>query len=100
MIDRRSFDAGGSGRGGRAGRKQVELFTLRSERGAFVRITNFGATVTELHVPDRHGALADVVLGYDALAVGVSPDDIIEAVVAAHPAPVESQGQPASAAAH
>jgi len=41
-----------------------------------------------------------LVLGYDALADGVSPDDIVEAVVAAHPEPVESSDQPASAAAH
>ena len=41
-----------------------------------------------------------LVLGYDALADGVSSDDIVEAVVAAHPEPVESSDQPASAAAH
>src|SRR5690606_21142073 len=41
-----------------------------------------------------------LVLGYDALADGVSSDDSVEAVVAAHPEPVESTHQPASAAAH
>ena len=41
-----------------------------------------------------------LVLGYDALADGVSADDVIEAVLAAHPDPVESPGRPASATAH
>ncbi len=42
----------------------VVLYTLRSADGAFVRLTNIGATITEIHVPDRSGALADVALGY------------------------------------
>lgn len=32
-----------------------------------VRITNLGGIITELHAPDAHGRLADVVLGYDKL---------------------------------
>jgi aldose 1-epimerase len=31
------------------------------------RVTNYGATLTELHVPDRAGRLADVVLGFESL---------------------------------
>jgi aldose 1-epimerase len=46
----------------------VELFTLRNANGLVAKITNFGATVTELHVPDRNGNLGDVVLGFDNLA--------------------------------
>lgn len=65
MIEQRRFS---EAVGGEAGGRPVDLFTLKSDRGGVVRITNFGATVTELHVPDRHGALADVVLGYDAAA--------------------------------
>jgi aldose 1-epimerase len=30
-------------------------------------ITNYGATVIPLKIPDRHGKLVDVTLGYDSL---------------------------------
>lgn len=43
----------------------VERYTLRNARGATARIITHGATVTELHMPDRNGQMADVVLGFD-----------------------------------
>jgi len=45
----------------------VRLFTLTNAHGLVARITNLGATLTELHVPDRAGRLGDVVLGFDTL---------------------------------
>ena len=45
----------------------VSLFTLTNANGLVVRITNLGATVVELHVPDRHGRLGDIVLGFGSL---------------------------------
>lgn len=45
---------------------EAQIYTLRNDSGAFVRITSYGATVTEVHVPDRDGALGDVVLGFDS----------------------------------
>jgi aldose 1-epimerase len=39
----------------------VDRYTLRNGRGAMVRLITFGATVTELWMPDRQGTLADVV---------------------------------------
>src|SRR5687767_13471574 len=45
----------------------VQLYTLTNTHGLVARITNYGAIVTELHVPDRDGRLADVVLGFDNL---------------------------------
>lgn len=45
----------------------VQLFTLTNTHGLVARITNYGAIVTELHVPDRAGRLADVVLGFENL---------------------------------
>jgi len=52
---------------GRAGGEAVYLYTLNSEDGVTAKVTNYGALLTELHVPDRNGKLADVVLGFDAL---------------------------------
>lgn len=43
----------------------VDRYTLRNKHGIMVRIITYGATVTELWVPDREGNLADVVLGFD-----------------------------------
>lgn len=45
----------------------MQLYTLTNENGLVARITNYGAIVTELHVPDRTGRLADVVLGFERL---------------------------------
>ncbi len=45
----------------------VELFTLTNINGMSARITNYGGIITTLHVPDKNGDLADVVLGYYSL---------------------------------
>ena len=47
--------------------KQVDLYVLSNKNGVEVDITNFGAAVVSLKVPDRHGKTDDVVLGYDDL---------------------------------
>ncbi len=47
---------------------EVSLYTLINSSGMHVSITNFGAIVTSVLVPDNNGILADVVLGYDNLA--------------------------------
>ena len=48
--------------------KTAELYTLKNKNGMQVSITNFGATVVSIVVPDRAGKMADVALGYDDLA--------------------------------
>lgn len=45
----------------------VDLYTLVNSNGLTARITTYGALLTELHVPDRNGKLADVVLGFSSL---------------------------------
>jgi aldose 1-epimerase len=45
----------------------VQRYTLRNASGMSVRIITYGATVTEVLVPDRLGRLDDVVLGFDHL---------------------------------
>ena len=46
---------------------EIEAYTLHNSRGASVKVITYGATLTELHVPDRHGKMGDVVLGFDNL---------------------------------
>jgi aldose 1-epimerase len=52
---------------GRIGDEAVALFTLKNRHGAVLRVMSYGATLTELHVPDRFGRLSDIVLGFDSL---------------------------------
>lgn len=47
--------------------RAVSLFTLTNAHGLVARITNYGGIVVGLLVPDRNGALGDVVLGLDTL---------------------------------
>ncbi len=42
----------------------VERFVLANASGIKVAVLSFGAVIQELWVPDRHGALANVVLGF------------------------------------
>src|SRR6185436_10081394 len=46
---------------------EVRIFTLRNPSGAFAKVTEYGATLTELWMPDRDGKLGDVVLGFESL---------------------------------
>ena len=43
----------------------VDLYVLTNKQGMTAAISNFGATLVSLKVPDRDGKIADVVLGYD-----------------------------------
>ena len=47
--------------------KGVYLFSLQNDKGACVKITNYGACVTSIVVPDKNGKFDDVVLGFDNL---------------------------------
>jgi aldose 1-epimerase len=46
----------------------AELYTLTNAHGMEVSITNFGATLVSIKVPDRDGKLGDVIHGYDTPA--------------------------------
>src|ERR1700676_132036 len=48
--------------------RPVELYVLSNQQGAQAAISNYGATLVSLKVPDRHGKLGDVVLGYEKVA--------------------------------
>lgn len=47
--------------------KQVDLFVLKNKSNTQVAITNLGARVVSLFVPDKDGKLTDVVLGFDSV---------------------------------
>jgi aldose 1-epimerase len=45
----------------------VDIYTLTNAHGLVAKVMTYGATLTELHVPDKNGAMGDVVLGFDNL---------------------------------
>lgn len=50
---------------GEGGGEPVVLYTMTNANGASVQLTNYGAAIVGVTVPDRLGKMADVVLGYD-----------------------------------
>ncbi len=47
---------------------EIDSYTLHNAHGASAKLISFGATLTELMMPDRNGKMGDVVLGFDNLA--------------------------------
>lgn len=47
--------------------QRTDLFTLRGAGGLQVAVSNYGARLVQVAVPDGQGGLADVALGYDSL---------------------------------
>lgn len=57
------------------------LYTLKS-KNATAAITNYGARVVSLIVPDNHGVLTDVALGYDSIGKYIhQPETFFGAIV-------------------
>ena len=48
--------------------REIRAFTISNARGLTARIMELGATLLELHAPDRQGKLADIALGEQDLA--------------------------------
>jgi len=45
----------------------IKLYTLTNASGMTVKVTNYGAIITSIIVPDRNGKMADVALGYNCV---------------------------------
>lgn len=58
MIPRETFATTADG-------QTVERFTLTNRNGLIARFITWGATLTEMQVPDRDGKLGEVTLGFD-----------------------------------
>ncbi|MFH1161528.1 MAG: aldose epimerase family protein [bacterium] len=52
---------------GIADNKEVFLYTLTNKHAITVKITNYGAIITQIWIPDKSGRPGDIVLGYDSL---------------------------------
>jgi aldose 1-epimerase len=47
--------------------KTTRMFTMENKNGMVVTLTNYGAKIISVYVPDRNGNYADVVLGFNSL---------------------------------
>lgn len=45
--------------------KPIKLYRLQNKNGMSVELSNYGATLVALYVPDKNGKIGNVVLGYD-----------------------------------
>jgi len=45
--------------------KDVFLYTLTNKEGNFIKLSNYGAVISEISVPDRNGKRDNVAFGYD-----------------------------------
>ncbi len=61
--------------------KQIDLFTLKNSRGMEVKIINYGGRVQSILVPDRHGKMADVVLGFGNMEGYLGNDPFFGAII-------------------
>ncbi|HEU5459543.1 MAG TPA: aldose epimerase family protein [Pyrinomonadaceae bacterium] len=63
---------------------EVYLYTLTNDQGVEVSIITYGGAITSLKVPDRNGALGDIVLGYETLDDYVSNPRYFGALIGRH----------------
>lgn len=46
--------------------EQAKLYTIKNENGMEIAVSDYGAALVNVFVPDREGKIKDVVLGYDS----------------------------------
>jgi aldose 1-epimerase len=51
----------------------VHLYTLTNAHGLTATVSTYGATLTSLQVPDKHGRLSNIVLGFERLNDYLAP---------------------------
>lgn len=61
LIDRTNFQT-------ELDSNKIDLYTLTNKNGLCMEVTNYGARVVSLWVPDKEGHFSDIVLGYDSIS--------------------------------
>ena len=62
----------------------VERFVLAADAGVSMTVITYGAIITSIRTPDRHGRAGDVALGYDNLEGYLRDRSYLGAVVGRH----------------
>lgn len=73
-VDKRSFGQTAAG-------EAASLYHLENNSGAYIEVTDFGASLVKVMVPDRDGKLVDVVLGCDDVSGYETGDAYFGAVI-------------------
>ena len=61
--------------------QDIYKFTLKNDNGMSVVLSNFGATIISINVPDKFGEVADVIGGYDNLQSYIEGDGYQGAII-------------------
>ena len=61
--------------------KQVSLYTLKNANGMEVYVTNYGAIIVSVIVPDKDGIMGDVTLGYSSIKGYINDKTFMGSVV-------------------
>lgn len=56
--------------------KELKSFCLTNEQGLKVELSNYGARLTRLLFPDKHGLIDDLVLGYEDMEAYVRDEEV------------------------
>lgn len=62
-------------------KKQLKTFILSNKANCSVKITNFGAKVMSINVPDKNGNIDDIVLSYDTPEEYISGNSYFGAII-------------------
>jgi aldose 1-epimerase len=60
--------------------KEVKSYHLKNKYGFLVEVTNYGAKIIRIMVPDRNGYIEDVVQGFDSLQENIDKEPYFGAV--------------------
>lgn len=66
---------------GRQDGKEVYLLTLTNSAGNVIRLTNFGAKITWIEIPDKNGKKDNITFGYDTFEETINGDMSFGSVV-------------------
>jgi len=60
---------------------KTDLFTIKNANGAVMQITNYGAKIVTLFIPDKEGNFDDIVFGYEKIQEYLDGDKYFGAIV-------------------
>ncbi len=59
----------------------VYIYTMKNSNGMTVKLTNYGASLVSIVVPDKNGKFADVIAGFDSLSGYINDNSFIGVTV-------------------
>jgi aldose 1-epimerase len=62
-------------------RREVERHTMRNRNGLCVRLLTWGGVIQSIQVPDRHGRVENITLGFESLEDYIAPNPYFGALI-------------------